>query len=395
MTAELIPWQSADETIEIEWPEAEWGLQIDAGGDEGLHCILPPHTVKAAVDALDQAYESASNADKKKIEKAVDELYGGFNQLRKTTCIIIRFYHWAAEFEAFPTFKHLLEDFVVQMDEVDDGSADDHESDEDELNNDNNDDGTRSKSTRPASRRTKIPKGKRDALKGLKLLFTGIFNSMDHKTCKATVTKYGGKITTKLEDSDYVILGVNAGPKKLEIIRAKELTTTDEEGFFKLLQGEKPRETQDELTHATSKPMPSKAEGESRKKQPEGRPDALGGLKVLFTGTLETIDRATAKKTAEKHGAKVTAKLEDTDYVILGTNPGPKKVEEIEEKGLKTISEQEFLDMLKTGEGGAGAGADRDGDEDEDGVQGLSESKRTARPASSSGTRASKRARNN
>jgi BRCT domain type II-containing protein len=77
-------------------------------------------------------------------------------------------------------------------------------------------------------------------------------------------------------------------------------------------------------------------------------PNALKGLKVLFTGTLD-IDRKTCEATAKKYGAKVISKLEETDYIILGTKPGPKKVETIAQNGLDTISESEFFDMLKTG----------------------------------------------
>lgn len=39
-------------------------------------------------------------------------------------------------------------------------------------------------------------------------------------------------------------------------------------------------------------------------------------------------------------------KLDQTDYIVLGLKAGQKKLDEIEEKGLKTINEEEFKEML-------------------------------------------------
>ena len=95
-------------------------------------------------------------------------------------------------------------------------------------------------------------------------------------------------------------------------------------------------------------PKKAKAVDDSRKQIPEGKEDAFEGLKVLFTGTFK-IDRKTCEATAKTYGAEVIKKLEDTDYIILGTKPGQKKIDEINEKGLETITEDEFFEMLKTG----------------------------------------------
>lgn len=81
---------------------------------------------------------------------------------------------------------------------------------------------------------------------------------------------------------------------------------------------------------------------------PDGKEGSLKGLKMLFTGTL-AINRKTSEATAVTYGAKIVTKLEDTDYIILGTKPGPKKVEQIKNQGLKTISEDEFYEMVKGG----------------------------------------------
>ena len=87
---------------------------------------------------------------------------------------------------------------------------------------------------------------------------------------------------------------------------------------------------------------------DSRQVIPEGKTKALEGLKVLFTGTFD-IDRKTSEATAVTYGAQVIKKLEDTDYIILGTRPGQKKIDTIEANNLDTITEEEFYDMLKSG----------------------------------------------
>lgn len=38
--------------------------------------------------------------------------------------------------------------------------------------------------------------------------------------------------------------------------------------------------------------------------------------------------------------------------MVLGAKPGPKKLEQINKAGIKTMTEQEFLDLIK-GEGGS------------------------------------------
>ncbi|KAH8680658.1 hypothetical protein BX600DRAFT_444879 [Xylariales sp. PMI_506] len=86
-----------------------------------------------------------------------------------------------------------------------------------------------------------------------------------------------------------------------------------------------------------------------RKTIPIGQRNCLAGLKLLFTGTFETMDRKTSVATAITYGAEVITKLEDTDYIVIGTRAGPKKLQEINEKELETISEEEFFDILVNG----------------------------------------------
>lgn len=59
--------------------------------------------------------------------------------------------------------------------------------------------------------------------------------------------RYGAKVISKLEDTDYVILGVKAGEKKLDIIKSNDLETVDEDGFFDLLKNGVPQDKRDAM----------------------------------------------------------------------------------------------------------------------------------------------------
>lgn len=73
----------------------------------------------------------------------------------------------------------------------------------------------------------------------------------------------------------------------------------------------------------------------------------LSGKTVVFTGTLTKFTRAEAKAIAQKFGAKVAGSVSaHTDYVIIGADAGS-KAKKAAELGVKTLSEEEFKEMIK------------------------------------------------
>lgn len=348
---EPLPFELTMQTAEFQWPSIKTGIQLGAGGDEGVQVLVPPAIVREAVMIFNEVYDSADKDTKEKLECAVREFYGekGIEALRNVVCPVLRTYHWSGKLEMFLSLKHLMEDYVKAMEDAKVRKEDKNRGKVDEEN----------KEKEHNVPRKTIPEGEPNSLKGLKLLFTGTFDTMDRATSKSTAQKYGAEVITKLENTDYVVLGIAPGPKKLEIIKANGLETINEDGFFELLQGREPNDIQDSLEEPDANSVKTFASrngassaGNQKKHVPEGKVNSLEGLKILFTGTLETMDRGTAKTAAEKHGAKVTTKLDDTDFIILGVKAGPKKLEEIEQKGLKTVTETEFNEMIQTGDTG-------------------------------------------
>jgi replication factor C subunit 1 len=82
-----------------------------------------------------------------------------------------------------------------------------------------------------------LPTGEENCLAGLTFVFTGILQSLSREDGQQLVKKYGGKVTTApSRKTSYVVLGSDAGPKKLETIRAQNIKTIDEDGLFQLIR---------------------------------------------------------------------------------------------------------------------------------------------------------------
>ena len=84
---------------------------------------------------------------------------------------------------------------------------------------------------------TDVPDGAENCLAGLTFVFTGILNSLGRDQGQELVKRYGGKITgAPSKKTSFVVLGSDAGPKKLETIRQYRLRTIDEQGLFELIR---------------------------------------------------------------------------------------------------------------------------------------------------------------
>ena len=74
----------------------------------------------------------------------------------------------------------------------------------------------------------------------------------------------------------------------------------------------------------------------------------LEGICFVFTGDLERFGREEAKDLVLSMGGRVTGgPSKKTDFVVIGQEPGPKKLEKIEELSLPTMNEDDFVAFLK------------------------------------------------
>ena len=82
-----------------------------------------------------------------------------------------------------------------------------------------------------------LPVGRENCLAGLTFVFTGILNSLERSQGQELVKRHGGKVTTgPSKRTSFVVLGADAGPKKLETIRQFGIKTINEEGLFEMIR---------------------------------------------------------------------------------------------------------------------------------------------------------------
>jgi DNA ligase (NAD+) len=73
------------------------------------------------------------------------------------------------------------------------------------------------------------------------------------------------------------------------------------------------------------------------------RGDELDGLTVVFTGSVPGYTRSELTDLLETHGASVTSSVSgETDYLVVGENPGTRKREQAEAEGVETLDPEAF-----------------------------------------------------
>jgi DNA ligase (NAD+) len=96
--------------------------------------------------------------------------------------------------------------------------------------------------------------------------------------------------------------------------------------------------------------------------------DALDGETFVFTGSLAAMTRADAQELVERHGGSATGSVSgNTDYLVVGSNPGTRKREQAETEGVPQIEETEFYAVLS--ERGVAVDAETDAESDDAGGQ--------------------------
>ncbi|KAG1861651.1 replication factor RFC1 C terminal domain-containing protein [Suillus subluteus] len=93
------------------------------------------------------------------------------------------------------------------------------------------------------------------------------------------------------------------------------------------------------------------APGSKQVPQPKSS-NCLEGLAFVFTGELSGFSRDEAIDLAKRFGGRVVGQPSSkTSFVVLGDNAGPSKLNAIKKHQLKTLSEDEFLDLIATRQG--------------------------------------------
>lgn len=84
---------------------------------------------------------------------------------------------------------------------------------------------------------SEIPTGADNCLAGLTFVFTGQLQHLGREQGQNLVKRYGGKVTSgPSSKTSYVVLGEDAGPKKLEVIQKFKISSINEDGLFALIK---------------------------------------------------------------------------------------------------------------------------------------------------------------
>ena len=89
----------------------------------------------------------------------------------------------------------------------------------------------------PSGAPSNVPVGAENCLAGLNFVFTGVLESLSREAGQELVKRHGGKVTgAPSKKTSFVVLGSDAGPKKLETIKQFGLKTINEHGLFELIR---------------------------------------------------------------------------------------------------------------------------------------------------------------
>jgi len=73
----------------------------------------------------------------------------------------------------------------------------------------------------------------------------------------------------------------------------------------------------------------------------------LDGETFVFTGSLDSFTRSEAQDLVERHGGSTTGSVSgNTDYLVVGDNPGQRKQDDAADEGIPMLDETAFLSLL-------------------------------------------------
>ena len=75
--------------------------------------------------------------------------------------------------------------------------------------------------------------------------------------------------------------------------------------------------------------------------------DRLEGVTVVLTGSLDSLTRDEARDAIRRQGGNPTSSVSsNTDYLVVGSEPGDTKLADAEEHDVETLDEEGFLELL-------------------------------------------------
>ena len=84
------------------------------------------------------------------------------------------------------------------------------------------------------------------------------------------------------------------------------------------------------------------------REQMENASDLLLGKSIVISGVFQHHSRDEYKMMIEQNGGKNVGSISGkTSFILAGDNMGPSKLQKAEKLGIRIVSEDEFLEMIK------------------------------------------------
>ncbi|EHK96576.1 BRCT [Glarea lozoyensis ATCC 20868] len=186
---------------------------------------------------------------------------------------------------------------------------------------------------------------------------------------RVSEAKEEGKSSVKVEVQELVGGTVEAAPveekKAAPKSKAKAVKTEETDAPKANTAAKKTKPAAEQRAENSKKPAKPADSNlpENIKALLAGSGSTLDGKNVVVTGVPPTLGRKNAEALVQAYGAKLLKSLsKKTDFVVVGNDAGPTKLEKIEELGIKVIDEDELVAMLE----GSGLGTKREAEDDEE-----------------------------
>ena len=174
-----------------------------------------------------------------------------------------------------------------------------------------------------APRKAKAPaakiRGRRTysgALDGKTIVFTGALSESRNAHAEKVKVVGANFVDTVSGNTDYLVVGKEPGDTKLKAAEAKGVKKITEKAWLKM------------LNEAYQRTWKNKT--------------------IVFTGKLST-PRAELEKIARKLGAKPTGSISgNTDFLVVGANPGKVKLDAAKDFSVKIIKEKVWQEIVDT-----------------------------------------------
>lgn len=211
----------------------------------------------------------------------------------------------------------------------------------------------RSSCLNPGSK--EIPKGSPDCLKGLTFLVTGILESMERDEAASVIKGFGGRVMTVVgKKLNYLVVGEEAGPKKLAQAEEFHVTILSEDGLFDLI-----REKSGETVKAKSsevkqeKNSSPKIKNEHEKSNPKVKKEHKEKISPEIKREQEEKSSSKIKRELEEKSSSVIAKQEHEHKSSSKIKKDPDELnsngfqQESSSNGFKMKTEQSSSSQIK------------------------------------------------